>query len=214
MNAVQRTSSGFSLIELVITVAVLAILTLGVLPLTQVSVQRQREQELREALRQMREAIDQFHREALAAPQQSNQLAQQQQNQRVQPGQQPAVVDPRIRVYVSDQKIFAVDNFDRFPPDLETLVKGVSVMPLASSGLGGGRGDPNVKATDVGSPELSEKTKIYLRKIPIDPMTQQADWVFVSCYQSPEDSWDGVNVFNVHSKSKGKALNGENYSDW
>src|ERR1041384_5048558 len=60
---------GFSLIELVITVAVLAILTLGVVPLVQVSVKRQKEQQLRDALREMREAIDQFHREAVAGAQ-------------------------------------------------------------------------------------------------------------------------------------------------
>src|SRR5690349_1222478 len=70
----RRLSSGFTLIELVITVAVLAILTLGVIPLVQVSVKRQKEQQLHEALRQMREAIDQFHREALAGAQyQANQ---------------------------------------------------------------------------------------------------------------------------------------------
>src|SRR4029077_13118028 len=62
-------ASGFSLIELVITVAVLAILTLGVVPLVQVSVKRQKEQQLHEALREMREAIDQFHREAVAGAQ-------------------------------------------------------------------------------------------------------------------------------------------------
>src|SRR6185503_6146432 len=68
------TANGFSLIELVITVAVLAILTLGVVPLVQVSVKRQKEQQLREALREMREAIDQFHREAVAGAQlQANQ---------------------------------------------------------------------------------------------------------------------------------------------
>src|SRR2546421_6799849 len=55
---------GFTLIELVITVAVLAILTLGVIPLVQVSAKRQKEQQLREELREMREAIDQFQREA------------------------------------------------------------------------------------------------------------------------------------------------------
>src|SRR5262252_1060774 len=87
----QRVSaSGFSLIELVITVAVLAILTLGVIPLVQVSVTRQKEQQLREALREMREAIDQFHREALAGAQM--QVNQQQpgtagQPQPGQPGQ-------------------------------------------------------------------------------------------------------------------------------
>src|SRR5436305_1015839 len=62
-------AKGFSLIELVITVSVLAILTLGVIPLVQVSVKRQKEQELRGVLREMREAIDQFHREAVAGAQ-------------------------------------------------------------------------------------------------------------------------------------------------
>ena len=53
---VSASHQGFSLIELVITVAVLAILTLGVVPLVQVSVKRQKEQQLRESLREMREA--------------------------------------------------------------------------------------------------------------------------------------------------------------
>src|SRR5437868_12410571 len=87
--------SGFTLIELVITVAVLAILTLGVVPLVQVSVKRQKELQLREALREMREAIDQFHREAVAGAQmQANQqqgqnTAQQEQSPRTQPNQNP-----------------------------------------------------------------------------------------------------------------------------
>src|SRR5947199_9456703 len=62
----NQRSKGFSLIELMITVSVLAILTMGVIPLVQVTVKRQKEQRLREILREMREAIDQFHREALA----------------------------------------------------------------------------------------------------------------------------------------------------
>ena len=31
------------------------------------------------------------------------------------------------------------------------------------------------------------KTKVYLRRIPVDPMTGKADWVFRSCYD-PSDS--------------------------
>jgi len=58
--------AGSPLIELVITVTVLAILTLGVVPLMQVSLKRQKEAAASRVLRQMREAIDQFHREALA----------------------------------------------------------------------------------------------------------------------------------------------------
>src|SRR5439155_8311297 len=61
----NQQSKGFSLIELMITVSVLVILTMGVIPLVQVTVKRQKEQQLRDTLRQMREAIDQFHREAL-----------------------------------------------------------------------------------------------------------------------------------------------------
>ena len=213
---------GFSLIELVITVTVLAILTLGVVPLIQVSVKRQKEQQLRDSLRQMREAIDQFHREALAGAQlQANQQQEgqpprqpPQQNPQVQPGN--IFSDPRVRVMITDQTIFTADNPDRFPPDLDTLVKGVNVLPLAmpqaQQGGIGLQGDKGI--TDVNQQPIP-KTKVYLRQIPIDPMTGKAEWDFRSCYDPADStSWGGENVFDVHSKSDGKALNGEKYSDW
>lgn len=220
---VSTSSQGFSLIELVITVAVLAILTLGVIPLVQVTVKRQKEQELREALREMREAIDQFHREALAGAQmQANQqpgqtqpAQQPQQNQQAQGQPANIFTDPRVRVVITDQTLFTADNLDRYPPDLETLIKGVSVLPITAAGLGR-RGNQNFTALQASTDESTiPKTKIYLRRIPIDPMTGKADWVFRSCYDSVDStSWGGENVFDVHSKSDGKALNGEKYSDW
>src|ERR1044072_4336867 len=138
------TASGFSLIELVITVAVLAILTLGVVPLVQVSVKRQKEQQLREALREMREAIDQFHREALAGAQmQVNQqqrltAAQQEQaagnppNTQNQQAAGNVFADPRVRVAVTDQTIFTAERSERFPPDLDTLVAGVDGVSISA----------------------------------------------------------------------------------
>jgi general secretion pathway protein G len=213
-------ADGFSLVELVITVGVMAILTLGVIPLVQVSVKRQKEQQLREALRQVREAIDQFHREALAGAQmQVNQQQGQQPGQPNQPNPNNTgsiLADPRVRVFITDQTIFTADNPDRFPPDLETLVKGVDVLPLATAASSGGRGNPNVDATSLSSGQQAlPKTKVYLRQIPIDPMTGKADWVLRSCYD-PADSTSsgGENIFDVHSKSDGKALNGEKYSEW
>lgn len=217
----KKNAQGFSLVELVITVGVMAILTLGVIPLIQVSVKRQKEQQLHDALRQMREAIDQFHREALAGA--SMQIAQQQgQTQNPQQQQQAQnqmmqnlLADSRVRVMITDQTIFTTDNPDRYPPDLETLVKGVDVLPLAIGGLPAGAGNPTVNATNVGSQQPIPKTKIYLRAIPIDPMTGKKDWVFRSCYDPGDStSWGGENIFDVHSKSDGKALNGEKYGDW
>ena len=224
---VSASHSGFSLIELIITVSVLAILTLGVIPLVQVSVKRQKEYQLRAALREMREAIDQFHREALAGAQyQANQqqgqtTAQQEQAPRNQPnpnqqGGAPNIFnDPRVRVMITDQTIFTADNPDRFPPDLDTLVKGVDVLPISAGSLGR-RGNLNYTATEAATGDSAiPKTKIYLRQIPVDPMTGKAEWDFRSCYDSADTtSWGGENIFDVHSKSTGTALNGEKYSDW
>lgn len=223
---VPAPESGFSLIELIITVSVLAILTMGVIPLVQVSVKRQKEYQLRAALREMREAIDQFHREALAGAQmQVNQQQGQSSAQQEQAGRNPQTqnqgqapnifTDPRVRVAITDQTIFTADNPDRYPPDLETLVKGVDVLPITAGSLGR-RGNLNYSATEAASGDSAvPKTKIYLRQIPVDPMTGQKDWVFRSCYDSADaTSWGGENIFDVHSKSQSLALNGEKYSDW
>lgn len=80
-----------------------------------------------------------------------------------------------------------------YPPDLDTLVKGVSVG-------GAGAAGHNVR---------------FLRRIPADPMTGQADWGTRSVQDDPDSqSQGGNNVFDVYSKSTGTALDGTKYSDW
>jgi general secretion pathway protein G len=51
---------GFTLIELVVTVAIISILASGILPMAKLVAQRENEKELRASLRNMREAIDAY----------------------------------------------------------------------------------------------------------------------------------------------------------
>ncbi len=51
---------GLTLIELVVTIAILSILSAMILPIAKVTLKREKELELRRALRTMREAIDEY----------------------------------------------------------------------------------------------------------------------------------------------------------
>lgn len=55
-----RSQRGFTLIELVVTVAIVSILALAASPLLETTVRRQKESELRAALREIRSAIDAY----------------------------------------------------------------------------------------------------------------------------------------------------------
>src|SRR5687767_9989124 len=61
----RGSARGWTLIELVITLTVMAILTMAVIPITRTAIRRQREQRLREALREMRAAIDEWKRDTV-----------------------------------------------------------------------------------------------------------------------------------------------------
>jgi general secretion pathway protein G len=91
------------------------------------------------------------------------------------------------------QKIRVELGSEGYPPDLDTLVKGVSV---GGSGAAG-------------------KNMRFLRRIPKDPMTGRTEWGLRSVQDDADStSWGGKNVFDVYSKSSGTALDGTKYSDW
>jgi len=147
-----------TLLELIVSCAILAILASMALPIARYTARRLREKELHRDLRDMRDAIDRY--KTLADKGQIR-------------------VDPLLGGY---------------PPDLETLVKGV---PLVS--FGGGE----------------SKNIHFLRSIPTDPFTKQADWGLRSVEDDPDSmSWNGKNVFDVYSKSDGTAMDGTRYSEW
>lgn len=203
----RRSEGGYSLLELIVTLTVISVVVMGTIPLVQNAVQRQKELRLRESLRMIRNAIDEFKRDTVGACPQGA-LAT---GNPTQPGLNvPA--DPRSRVIIDDCKIFSTENIDRYPPDLETLVKGVRVKARGAQLRQGSVFDEK-NATELS--ENKEVTKIYLREIPIDPMTGKAEWELRSSYQGADaTSWDSINVFDVRSASDEEALNGEKYSDW
>lgn len=210
-----------------VALTVLSILTVGVLPLVRNSVKRSREYQLRESLREMRDAIKEFRRDTVGmqctglSPSGLPSGAQQQQQSGVAggtppPSQQipgaPAPPDPRSKVVIGDCTIFGVENPDHYPPTLETLVEGVSVVPrggiavLNTNPLDGNATDNKLTAV---------RKKKYLRAVPVDPMTSRAEWDLRSSYDAADASgWGSENVFDVRSKSQGTALNGEKYADW
>ena len=204
----QKSENGYSLIELVCTLSVLAILVMGTIPMAQNAVTRQKETKLRETLRDMRTAIDEFKRDTLGACAQGAVTS-------VNPTQPGAAAppDPRSRVVIDDCKIFETDNIDRFPPTLETLVDGVKVKPRAPDLRGGsGLDEKSPQATELNQDK--EIKKVYLRELPVDPFTGEKDWKLRSSYQTKDaESWDEINVFDVRSSAKGEALNGEKYGD-
>ena len=232
----QYPAGGYTLLELVITLSVLAIMVMGTIPIAQNAVKRQKEERLRESLRMMRDAIDEFKRDTIGACPQGairsgnpagtgigagngggNPLGGGQIQGQINVGGGNVPADPRSRVVIDDCTIFDTENLDRYPPSLDVLMNGVTVRPrgLGANMVGGrGLGNDTTQATDING-DTDEVKKVYLREIPVDPMTGEKDWNIRSSYQGPgSSSWDNINVFDVRSASNEEALNGEKYSEW
>jgi general secretion pathway protein G len=147
-----KPEQGFTLLELIVATTILAILTLMAVPLARVTIQREKEKQLRQALWEMRDAIDRYKETAERGGLQTK-----------------------------------VDSMN-YPPDLETLVKGVDVQ--------------------------GKKIR-FLRSIPMDPMTKSKEWGLRSMQDDPDsDSWGGQSVFDVYTKSQGTGLDDTKYKDW
>jgi general secretion pathway protein G len=137
-------------------VTIVAILAGLALPLASRSIQREREVELRQALRDMRKAIDTYQLDCI------------------------------------NKKIQEAVGTDCYPPTLDEMVQGVPMLNSTA--------DANIK---------------YLRRIPVDPMKKSTDWGFRAYQDDPTStSWGGTDIFDVYTKSTGRALDGTKYSDW
>jgi general secretion pathway protein G len=125
----------------------------------------------------------------------------------------------------SDRNLIRVAaGTEGYPPDLDTLVQGVEVVPQGGAGQGTptqqpGRGSPTSPFSSSTSANPADQEAIhhvrFLRRIPVDPITGRADWGKRAVQDDPDsNSWSGKNVFDVYSLSQGTALDGTKYSEW
>jgi len=66
-----------------------------------------------------------------------------------------------------------------------------------------------------GRPRADVEKIVFLRRLPVDPLTGEADWG-LRCYGDGIDdrSWCGRNVFDVYSKALGRGIDGRPYREW
>ncbi len=154
MMKLHHRQKGYTLAELVMVAALIALLSTIVLPVAKFTVKRRKEADLRLALRQLRTSIDEHKK-------------------------------------LSDSGMIPVKlGGEGYPESLEVLVEGIDLVG-------------------------QERTQRFLRRIPIDPMTGEAEWGMRSYQDEPDStSFGGQNVYDVFSLSDGTGLDGTEYKDW
>jgi general secretion pathway protein G len=150
---------GYTIIELLVVMAVLGILATAAMPLAELGMRRAKERELKQAAWEIRRAIDLYKQAS------------------------------------EDGRIGKVAGASGYPPSLEALTAGV---PDLSAG---------------GAPAY------FLRRIPRDPFAGSAGdnaqtWGLRSYRSSAADPQEGVDVFDVYSKSEATGMNGIAYRQW
>ena len=155
-----RSERGLTLIELVCCSAIILVLASVAIPVANTWVKRQKELELRQALREIRTAIDKFQWDADHNPQMTS-------------------------------KLNGTNQEDKYPEKLEALYQGFDIGDVVGT-----------------------KVK-YLRRLPRDPIMGTSEWATRSSRDKPGSfATDGLNVFDVHSKSRAVALDGTRYAEW
>jgi general secretion pathway protein G len=184
-----RRSKGFTLVEITVTLALMAMLAAVIMPITKTVVKREREIELRQNLRLIREALDAYKKLA-----DEKQIEVEEDSEGYPPDLETLVEGVEVKAGAAG-------------------AAGTTAPGAMSPALGG---SPGASSSKSGPAEDSEpKIVKFLRRIPRDPMTDSQDWGLRS-YQDESDSqvWGGENVYDVYTRSNATALDGTKYQDW
>jgi general secretion pathway protein G len=156
---------GFTLIEVLVVMAIMGTLTMLAMPLSEALVKSQKERMLKNALWEIRDAIDRYKR-------------------------------------MHDQGLISTQNSSKngYPVSLSVLV------------LGSPQGEDHQAAVSVSQ-------HFFLRRMPRDPFADsllpaEKTWGLRSYASPPDRPQAGEDVYDVHSTSDAKALDGTAYKDW
>ncbi len=155
----RRREAGLTIIEMLLVIAILALLAAGALPMVHHHVRHQRELELKRTLAELRAAIDRYHEYAVLGQIEPWDIA-----------------------------------WNMYPKDLDMLIEGVEVKESADA-------EPVVIK--------------FLRRVPVDPITNEAEWDCRGYQDDPEDRSESCeDWYDVYSRSQDQALDGTYYREW
>ncbi|MCK4739731.1 MAG: type II secretion system protein [Deltaproteobacteria bacterium] len=191
---------GFTFIELVFTMAIIAILASVIIPLSQMTVKRDKEIVLKRNLRLIRTAIDNY-KEAVDEG-------------RIEKKADESGYPPTLMILIEGvpEKLVLGGGSKRGSVGNQAGAGG-----LVRGGSGKGR---SVATGSLDSKSATPKILKFLRRIPRDPMSKdlsiasEESWglrSYESDYDNPEE---GEDVFDVYSLSEEIAIDGTQYNTW
>lgn len=199
MKRTGHRTSGFTLIELVVTLTLVSVLALVAVPLYEVTVTRTKESELRAALRQIRTALDAYKSATDTGL--------------ISKGVTDSGFPPSLTVLV--------EGVDTIAAPLGGPSSGNNPGASASGASATNPADTaSAGATKIISADTTPSRMVFLRHVPRDPFFEdqsvapEQQWNLRAYGAARGDFGSGEDVYDVSTKSTAIGLNGIAYKDW